>query len=138
MAVRAALVLALLAAVGFGVWEVRRWLTPEGRDSISPRQRLLRLWGLFFLLAVLGLWLGGTFLPVPHTRKALIGWVQYWLLTVSASLPLIPLALLDRRENLRHLAESRRQLAALRRTLLQDTLTARAGGDADSSPDSPA
>ena len=135
MALRAVLSLALLAAAGFGVWEVRRWFTPEGRDSISHRQRLLRLWGLFFLLATLGLWLGGTFLPVPHTPKALIGWVQYWLLTVSASLPLIPLALLDRRENLRHLAESRRQLAALRQSLIRETVGGRPG---DNDPPPPA
>ncbi len=129
MALRAALILALLAAAGFGVWEVRRWFTPEGRDSISPKQRLLRLWGLFFLLAVLGLWLGGTFLPIPHTPKALIGWIQYWLLTVLASLPLIPLALLDRRENLRHLAESRRQLMALRQSLVRETVGGRPEDD---------
>ena len=137
MALRAVLALALLAAAGFGVWEVRRWFTPEGRDSISHKQRLLRLWGLFFLLAVLGLWLGGTFLPIPHTPKALIGWVQYWLLTVSASLPLIPLALLDRRENLRHLAEARRQLIALRQSLIRETV----GGhpkDDDPPPPTPA
>ena len=125
MIVRAALVLALLAAGGFGLWEVRRWFTPEGRDSLSHTQRLLRLWGLFFLLAVLGLWLGGTFLPTPHTPKALIGWIQYWMLTVLASLPLIPLALLDRRENLRHLAEARRQLIALRQSLARETIGAR-------------
>ncbi len=125
MIVRAALVLALLAAGGFGLWEVRRWFTPEGRDSLSHTQRLLRLWGLFFLLAVLGLWLGGTFLTTPHTPKALIGWIQYWMLTVLASLPLIPLALLDRRENLRHLAEARRQLIALRQSLARETIGAR-------------
>ncbi len=138
MAVRAALVLALLAAGGFGVWEVRRWFTPEGRDSISPKQRLLRLWGLFFLLAVLGLWLGGTFLPVPHTPKALIGWIEYWMLTVLASLPLIPLSLLDRRENLRHLSEAGSQLAALRQTLIEEALATRLKEDADSSPNTPA
>ena len=134
MAIRAALVLALLAAAGFGVWEVRRWFTPEGRDSISHKQRLLRLWGLFFLLAVLALWLGGTFLPTPHTPKALIGWIEYWLLTVSASLPLIPLALLDRRENLRHLAEATRQLRALRQSLVHETIGARPGGDDPPAP----
>ncbi len=138
MLLRAALALALLAAGSFGVWEVRRWFTPEGRDLISARQRLLRLWGLFFLFAVLGLWLGGTFLPTPHTPKALIGWIQYWLVTVLAALPLIPLALLDRRENLRHLAEARRQLAAMRQGLVQDALSTRAKEDADSSPNTPA
>lgn len=124
MLLRAALMLALLAVAGFGVWEVRRWAAPEFRDLISPKQRRLRLWGLFFLLAVLGLWLGGTYLPTPHTPHALIRWIQYWMLTVLAALPLIPLALLDRRENLRHLEESRRQLADLRKTLVQEAITA--------------
>ncbi len=110
MLLRAALVLVLLAVAGYGVWETRRWATPEGRDVISPKQRRLRLWGLFFLLAVLGLWLGGTYLPRPHNRAALIGWIQYWMLTTLAALPLIPLALLDWRENLRQLADSRKKL----------------------------
>ena len=105
---------------------------------ISHKQRLLRLWGLFFLLAVLGLWLGGTFLPTPHTPKALIGWIEYWMLTVLASLPLIPLALLDRRENLRYLAESSRQLAALRETLIQKARATRLKEDADPPPTKPA
>lgn len=110
MLLRAALFLALLAASGFGIWEVRRWSTPEGRDTLSARQRSLRAWGLFFLLAVLGLWLGGTYLPTPHTPKALIGWIEYWMLTTLAALPLIPLALLDWRENVRRLVEARRRL----------------------------
>lgn len=133
MAVRAVLVLSLLAAGGFGVWEVRRWFTPEGRDLISVRQRLLRLWGLFFLLAVLGLWLNGTYLPTPHPgdKRALIRWIQYWMLTVLASLPLIPLALLDWRENLRHLAASRKKL-------FQETIGALPQGSADPPPTTPA
>jgi hypothetical protein len=131
MLLRAALALALLAAGSFGVWEVRRWFTPEGRDLISPKQRLLRLWGLFFLLAVLGLWLGGTFLPTPHTPKALIRWIQYWMLTVLASLPLIPLALLDWRENLRRLAASRKKL-------FQETLGSLPQSSADPPPTTPA
>ena len=110
MLLRVALVLVLLAVAAYGAWEIRRWSMPESRDLISPKQRRLRLWGLFFLLAVLGLWLGGTYLPRPHTRAALIGWIQYWMLTTLAALPLIPLALLDWRENLRHLAVSRKKL----------------------------
>jgi hypothetical protein len=110
MLLRAALVLVLIALAGYGAWEMRRWSTSEGHDLISDKQRRLRLWGLFFLLAVLGLWLGGTYLPRPHTRPALIGWIQYWMLTTLAALPLIPLALLDWRENLRHLAASRKKL----------------------------
>jgi len=58
------------------------------------------------------LWLGGTSLPTPHPgdKRALISWIQYWMLTVIASLPLVPLALLDWRENLLLLAENRRKL----------------------------
>ena len=114
MLLRAALIFALAAAVVYGVWEVRRWSLPQ--TLITPKQKTLRLWGLFFLLSVLGLWLGGTYLPTPHAgdkvanKRALIGWIQYWMLTVIVSLPLIPLALLDWRENLRLLAENRRKL----------------------------
>jgi hypothetical protein len=112
MLLRAALILALAATSAYGVWEVRRWSLPETQGAITPKQKKLRLWGLFFLLTVLGLWLGGTYLPTPHAgnKRALIGWIQYWMLTVVASLPLIPLALLDWRENLRLLAENRRKL----------------------------
>ena len=110
MLLRVALVLALIAAVLYGVWEVRRWSLPETQGLITPKQKKLRGWGLFFLLSVLGLWLGGTYLPTPHDKKALIGWIQYWMLTVVAALPLIPLALLDWRENLRLLSENRRKL----------------------------
>ncbi len=113
---RAALCLALIAACVFGIWETRRWSTPEGESIISPKQRALRAWGLFFLLAVLGLWLGGTYLPAPHKgisvadKKSQIAWLQYTMLTFLAALPLIPLALLDWRENLRTLAASRKKL----------------------------
>ncbi len=110
MLLRAALVLALLAAILYGIWEVRRWASPETLGLITPKQKRLRAWGLLFLLCVLGLWLGGTYLPTPHSKRALIGWIQYWMLTVVASLPLIPLALLDWRENLRLLAENRHKL----------------------------
>lgn len=112
MLLRAVLIFALAAAALYGVWEVRRWGLPDPQAVITPKQKRLRAWGLFFLLGVLGLWLGGTYLPTPHPgdKRALIHWIQYWMLTVIASLPLIPLALLDWRENLRLLAENRRRL----------------------------
>ena len=112
MLLRALLILALIAAAGYGIWEIRRWSRPETQDLITAKQKKLRAWGLFFLLGVLGLWLGGTYLPTPHPgdKRALIGWIQYWMLTVIASLPLVPLALLDWRENLLPLAENRRKL----------------------------
>ncbi len=109
---RIALILFLLAAAAYGVWEVRRWATPLGQETVSPKQRRLRVWGLFFLLLTLGLCLGWTYLPTPHTRQALIGYAQYIILICLSVLPLIPLALLDSRENLRRLADSRRDLLA--------------------------
>ena len=107
---RLALCLALLAVAAFGVWEVRRWSDPDFADVISPRQRRLRAWGLFFLLVSLGLCLRWAYLPTPHTRRELIEDAQYIILICLTVLPLIPLALLDWRENLRHLAESRKRL----------------------------
>lgn len=111
------LVLLLFAALAYGVYEIRRWQTPDGRASLSPRQRTLRLWGLFFLIASLGLWLGGTYRPKPHMpartrveRQALVDDLAYWMLTSLAALPLVPLALLDSRENLSRLAAERKQL----------------------------
>ncbi|MBV9851744.1 MAG: hypothetical protein JO250_18905 [Armatimonadetes bacterium] len=108
--IQTALILGLLAAAAYGVWEVRRWGTPAGREQVSPRQCRIRAWGLFFLLAALALWLGGTYLPVPHTRRALARYIAYWMLVALAALPLIPLALLDARENLRRAREDRRRL----------------------------
>ena len=112
MLLRAALILALAVTAGYGIWEIRRWSSPETVGLITPKQKRLRAWGLFFLLSVLGLWLGGTYLPTPHPgdKRALIHWIQYWMLTVIVSLPLVPLALLDWRENLLLLAENRRKL----------------------------
>ena len=107
---RPALLLALLAVAAYGVWEIRRWATPLGLEIISPTQRKLRAWGLFFLLAALGLCLGWTYLPKPHTPRALIHYAQYIILICLSVLPLVPLALLDWRENIRHLAASRRKL----------------------------
>ncbi len=130
MLLRLALVVALIAAAAYGLWEIRRWPTPLGLEVISPKQRRLRAWGLFFLLATLGLWLNGTYLPKPHTTRGLIHWLQYWILTVLASLPLVPLALLDWRENVRHLAESRKKL-------FQETLGPLAGNSIPGSPNDP-
>ena len=133
---RGALLLALIASAVYGTWEARRWSTPEARDVISPKQRTLRAWGLFFLLAVLGLWLYGTYLPQPvkgvtiAAKKSQIAWLQYWMVTILASLPLIPLALLDWRENLRHLAESRQ-------TSLHETMGSLAGSPRTGSPSDP-
>lgn len=112
MLLRIFLILALIAAAGYGLWEIRRWSLPETEGLITAKQKNLRAWGLFFLLGVLGLWLGGTYLPTPHPgdKRALVRWGLYYMLTIIASLPLVPLALLDWRENLNLLAENRRKL----------------------------
>ena len=109
---QAVLIVALLAAAAYGLWEIRRWQTPAGRETVSARQRRIRAWGLFFLLAALALWLGGTSLPLPRTRRALAHYLAYWMLVAFAVLPLIPLALLDARENLRRAQKERRELRA--------------------------
>ncbi len=126
MILSALLTLALLLVLAYGAYEVRRWYTPAGRDLVSPRQRRLRAWGLFLLLLTLGLWLGGTFLPRPGVsarptaleRQAALRFIGYWTVTVLAALPLIPLALLDARENLRRLRDERKKL--FRETLAAD------------------
>ena len=128
---RPILVVGLIALIAYGVWEVRRWSTPLGLEIISPKQRLLRLWGLFFLLATLGLCLGWTYLPTPHTRRELIQYAQYIILICLAVLPIFPLALLDWRENLRNLAESRKKL-------FQDTIGPLAQKTGDPPPTTPA
>ena len=117
MILRALLLGALLAAAAFGLWEVRRWRTPVGRDLLSPRQRRIRAWGLFFLLLTLGLWLRGTYLPTPAPpgrdrarQEAALRFVGYWTVTALCALPLLPLALLDSHENLRRLSDERRRL----------------------------
>ena len=109
---RIALILLLIAVAAYGVWEVRRWATPLGQETTSPRQRTLRAWGLFFLLLALGLCLGWTYLPKPQNRQELVGYARYIILICLSVLPLLPLALMDWRENLRRMTESRRALLA--------------------------
>jgi hypothetical protein len=102
--------LALVAVAAYGLWEVRRWGTPLGGETVSAKQRRIRTLGLLFLLLALGLWLRGTYLPTPHTRRALAHYIGYWMWTALSVLPLLPLALLDARENLRRALEDRRRL----------------------------
>lgn len=128
---RAVLWLALPAALAFGAWEVRRWRTPLGREMIGPRQRRLRAWGLLFLVLTLGLWLRGTYLPVPRPvsrtstpaqKQAALRYAGFLTLTVLCALPLFPLALLDTRENLRRLREERGKLIEERAELVNDLI----------------
>lgn len=134
---QAALTLALVAAAAYGAWEIRRWQTPAGQETVTPRQRRIRGWGLFFLLAALGLWLGGTYRPVPQPltrmstraeKKAALRFLAYWTLTVCCAVPLVPLALLDTRENLRRLTKERKREKS---ELLRGLVSAHA----DDSPD---
>lgn len=117
MMLRAALIVALLAVAVYGGWEMRRWKTMPDANFISPKQYRLRIYGLFFIVLSLGLWLGGTYLPNPprhpksrNDREIALRYIGYWTLTVLAAVPLVPLALLDSRENLLRLAEERRKL----------------------------
>jgi hypothetical protein len=129
MILRAVLIAALAAAAAFAVWETRRWQMIEWRDLISARQRRLRAWGLFFLFATLGLWLGGTFLPAAPRRtrtqaeqRAALHYLGYWTLTVLCAVPLLPLALLDSRENLRRYLHERQNLTEQRTAMVRDYL----------------
>jgi hypothetical protein len=138
MILRAVLLVALAAAAAFAVWETRRWRMPHWRGLISARQRRLRAWGLFFLFATLGLWLGGTFLPAAPRRtqtqverQAALHYLGYWMLTVLCAVPLLPLALLDSRENLRRYLQERQSLTEQRTAMVHDYLER----DLDDAPD---
>jgi hypothetical protein len=73
MLVQGGLMVALTAVVGYGIWEIHRWGTLLGRETVSPKQRLLRVLGLFFLLLVLALWLRGTsYAPSPRSLSRLL------------------------------------------------------------------
>jgi hypothetical protein len=120
MIIRALLAVAIVGIALYGVFELRFWTTPMGRSIVSRRQRGIRTIGLVLLLAGLGLWLRGTYIPVPQARPGVhhsralrlqaLRYVQYWTLTFCVLLPLIPLAILDTRENLRKALAERENL----------------------------
>lgn len=114
--VRALVTLALVAVALYGLYEVRRWARPPLHGSLSPLQKRLRTAGLVLLILSLSLWLAGTYQPTPRTKPALLRSLVYWSATVLCAVPIVPLALLDSRENLR-------RLQAERRRLLQETLS---------------
>ena len=120
MILRGVLALTLLAVVAYGTFEVRRWFRPATRDLINARQKRLRAWGLFFLLLSLTLYLIGTFFPTPRTKLQMLHMLIFWTATTLCALPLIPLALLDARENLRRLLTARQALAQERIGLARD------------------
>lgn len=137
MIVRGVLALALLLVAGYGVYETRRWRSAATRDLISARQRTLRAWGLLFLLLTLTLFLVGTFFPTPRTKLATLHALLYWIATTLCALPLIPLALLDARENLRRLLEGRSELAQQRVQIAREFLHVTPKAHADPSPRDP-
>ena len=107
----------MLAVIAFAVVEVRSWKV--NATLISPKQRRYRQLGFFYLLVSLGLWLHGTYMQPPPTHNrpitraakvAAINWIGYWGLTFITLVPIIPLALLDARENLRRASQQRRDL----------------------------
>lgn len=121
MILRALLAIAIVGILIYGVYEVRFWRTELGRTLVTGRQHVIRSLGLVLLLAGLGLWFGGTYIPVPqpkpgvHSRAARVAalrYIEYWTLTLCVMLPLIPLAILDTRENLKKAAAERNKLLA--------------------------
>lgn len=117
MIVRIILVAIMVAVIAFAYFELRNWSAQP--DLISPKQRRIRSLGFVFLLLSLGLWLNGSYMQAPPThqkpltcaaRLAAINWIGYWGLTFLTIVPIIPLALLDTRENLRRASEQRRSI----------------------------
>lgn len=126
MTIRYLLLIGLIAAVAFGYREVRSWSVPTVLSVVSPRQRSLRLTGLFCLICLLGFGLGGTFLTLPQTAghahdprvlKAVLSYLGYWLLTSLFFLPLVPIALADTRENVTRLNSDLLRLQAEKEAL---------------------
>lgn len=120
MIIRVLLAAAIVGILLYGVYELRFWGTPMGRSIVSRRQRGIRGLGLVLLITGLGMWFHGTYIPVPQPkpgvhhsvalRRAALHYVQYWTLTFCVMLPLIPLAILDTRENLRKAIAEREKL----------------------------
>jgi|GEM_PF-1083443 len=117
--IRALLAVAVIAVAAYGVFEVRFWSSKLGQSMISGRQRRIRGIGLILLFFGLCFWFRGTFIPIPHPtpgirhrsdREQALNYIGYWTFTFCLMLPLIPLAILDTRENLRKAAEERKQL----------------------------
>ncbi|MGO8674018.1 MAG: hypothetical protein ACLQVD_21990 [Capsulimonadaceae bacterium] len=130
MKIRILLIVCVAAVILFMIAEVRQWIRKP--DFISHRQRVLRSFGFGFLLAALGLWINGTTLAdplllrgrplTPELRKAALHWLSYWMVTFLTLVPLIPLALLDTRENLRRIRDERRRLKIEATADLEDIL----------------
>lgn len=137
MIVRGVLALALLLVAGYGVSEIRRWRRPATRNLLNARQRTLRAWGLFLLLLTLTLFLVGTFLPMPRTKLATLHALIFWTVTTLCAVPLIPLALLDARENLRRLMEGRQELAQHRVQIAREFILPTRQDPAEPAPPDP-
>ena len=127
MSIRNILVFMFLVVTAWGASQAYLWNTPQHRRSFSSTQKRLRSIGLICLVVCLSLAIYGTFMPVPvvtarklsHSEKtAIIRYFGYWSVTALLIIPLIPLAILDSRDNLRQLALDAQELAEERRRLL--------------------
>ena len=107
----------MAGALFFAAVELRKWIAAP--ELISRKQRIIRGLGFVFMILSLSLWLHGTFIPPPQThhrpltreaREAAAYWLGYWGVTFLTLVPLVPLALLDARENLRRASEQRRTI----------------------------
>lgn len=139
MSIRNILVLILLVVTAWGACQVSLWNMPRQRRNFSKTQKRLRSIGLICLLGCLSLAIYGTFIPTPvvtahkpnHSETmAIIRYFAYWSVTTLLIIPLIPLAILDSRDNLRQLALDAQELAEERRRLL--ALQNRKPSDTDS------
>ena len=100
-----------VAVAAYGVWEVRRWGTPAGRSSLPAPAPHPCLGPILSASRPRPLAPGDSLpLPTPHTRRAPPTTSPTGSCVALAALPLIPLALLDARENLRRALEDRRRL----------------------------
>jgi len=118
-AMRLSLIAVALLLVAYAFYEFRLWRTRGAELSISPRQRRIRVIGFVLLLIAIGLWYRGTYLAVPHFlpgmdkrlfKEQAANYLGYWMVTFIVLLPLIPLALLDTRENVLQVIAERRQI----------------------------
>ena len=125
MITRIVLMAVILAVSAYGIYEIRTWSNDTDRSLVSHTQRRIRSIGLLLILTALALWIYGTYIPIPHVngantppavREAAKLYVGYWMFTLMMTVPLVPLAILDTRENLRRAADERKRI--FRETIL--------------------
>jgi hypothetical protein len=120
--IRLGLIVFAVVLVGYAIYEFSGWARRGADLSLSAKQRRIRIAGFVLLLASIGLWYHGTYLPIPHkpavaspiedktVARQAADYVGYWMFTFLVLLPLVPLALLDARENFLSALAERRHL----------------------------